>query len=195
LPQEAHVRQKKIGHLEAAGTGLVKLTDAGIKKAGGLDDAASTVRSNLDYQAHIKGMLTKPKSPQIFEILCDGQAYTQHQLAGAIGVSHPNVHSFFYGFQELRRKNLVERAGAAGRMKLFRLVDRLFPEGRPDVVAETPPRKKAKMTHSKKKVNDEEKETEPETEISEEPSAQEEWEVDKNKVEEGEVVAETGSGA
>ena len=105
-------------------------------------------------------MFENKKTAEIFDVLADGQAYTQQDLAARTGVCNPNVHSFFYGFQELRKKKKVKVAGKKDGKSMYRLVDACFPLGRPSppIVRDEspaelePPLKKARIDQS---VNEE----------------------------------------
>lgn len=86
-------------------------------------------------------MLEKPRAADVMKEMGDGKECTQFYLANALGYAHPNVHVFFYAFQELKKKNLIEKCGDLDRCQLWRLVDRFFPEGeetRSDAKLHTP---------------------------------------------------------
>lgn len=195
--------------MESGSTGHIRLTDAGITAAGGFE-VTPPPRTNAEYKDYIKTRLTKPKAPEVFDILYDGQPRTVYCLVKEVGYSRPSAPSFFYPFQELRRKKLVEKAGTVDRRGLWHLVDSCFPEGRPagatpiDTADEVkPPRKKLKKDHNiemgeikkkpveaEKPVRDEkEEEWEEETEKTKEVQGdKEEGEIEKDEAVDGEDV-------
>ena len=164
--------------MEAAGPGKVRITDKGVQEVGGedaLDPSDATPPTNAEYLERIISMLEKPQAAEMLKEMGDGKACTKYYLAPTLGFSHPNVHLFFYGFQELQKKSLIETCGVLDRCQLWRLVDRFFPEGtetRSDAKLHIPPTYK-KPTKTKAAVSKAKTEEDSEDTVSKDGSKQE----------------------
>eukprot|EP00536_Pseudo-nitzschia_multiseries_P001440 jgi/Psemu1/3359/gm1.3359_g len=94
-------------------------------------------KTNQEHQDRIKKYFKRPKSIEMFDILVKYGSVFPEELGALVGVNR-RAHCYFYSWQELRQKGLVEKEpGFQGKRKAkYRLTNKAFLNHKQDRVGE-----------------------------------------------------------
>lgn len=134
---------RKKGHVEYDSK-TVRITEDGIREAGGLDGVASAVPKTSDaMHERIKENFVKGKKcANIYDVLSDGVARTKAQLAADVGVTNlASMGTYLSSMKAVGVVEYVDGGGEGGKKKgkLVQLSKMCFPLGRPGTTTATIP--------------------------------------------------------
>jgi hypothetical protein len=127
-------QMKKQGLVEYSGKATVRLSLAGLAKAGTVD----LPRSTADVHKRIKDLFP-PKAQEFINYLSDGSTHPREDVATACGYDNEASTGFAKVLSNLKGRGIVEylKDPADSKKKLVRLTDISFPFGRGDNTAPT----------------------------------------------------------
>ena len=117
---------KTQGLIEYPDSKSVRLTQAGITKAGSVTPPSSNEQVHEKIKNLLKGTETK-----IFDELVDGLSHIREQVAADVGYSNVKSKSFANSLSKMSSLGFLEYVKSDSKKNLIRLTDIAFPLGRP----------------------------------------------------------------